>query len=63
MLRWTTGHKIGFRYLFGKRLVPVSQVDYLVRNEELFTGQRYRRMEDQKLEAGSAGNQDFAEGV
>ena len=30
MLRWTIEDKIGYRYLFGKRLVPVSQVDYLV---------------------------------
>ena len=30
MLCWTIEDKIGYRNLFGKRLVPVSQVDYLV---------------------------------
>ena len=30
MLRWTIEDKIGYRNLFGKRLVPVRQVDYLV---------------------------------
>ena len=47
--------------LIGVVQVTCNDVIKRFRNKELFTGQRYRKMEDQKpWPAGLARNQDFA---
>ena len=49
-------------FLIGRAQITCNDVFKHFRNEALFTGQRYCKMEDQKPSPGLARYQDFAEG-